>query len=358
MPEVTVVMSVFNGEPYLASALESIVTQSIREFDVLVVNDGSTDRGPAILDAYAARDSRIKVIHQPNAGIAAAANRACALVTSPYIARMDADDVSLHNRLERQLHFLRARPDVVLLGGGAEVIDESGNRLFSIDVPTGNDEIKAVLHERNAFVHSSVVIRRDALLAVGGYRRAFSNVSEDYDLWLRLAERYPVANLADVVVRYRVHRRQTSTAKLEAQTLAALGARVSARFRRAGQHDPFGSVDSVSRETLLRLGISKSEIDGEVARATASWAKVMSRAGYHDTAVTLARKAWHVGPDRIVTRDDIGRFYLAAARASLDRGRVAHSLLAAVLALRWRPSLLGRIVRGGLRRLTGSLPSG
>src|SRR5713226_1611157 len=142
MPEVTVVMSVFNGEPYLASALESIVTQSIREFDVLVVNDGSTDRGPAILDAYAGRDSRIKVIHQPNAGIAAAANRGCALVTSPYIARMDADDVSLHNRLERQLHFLRARPDVVLLGGGAEVIDESGNRLFSIDAPTGNDEIK------------------------------------------------------------------------------------------------------------------------------------------------------------------------------------------------------------------------
>ena len=351
MPELTVVMSVFNGESYLVAARDSLMAQSMRDFEVIIVNDGSTDRSAEILKEYAGRSRHMQVLHQGNTGAALAVNRACDLVKTPYIARMDADDISLPDRLARQLGFLRHRPQVALLGGGAEFINESGEAMFRVDVPTRDDEIKAALLERNVFVHSSVVMRRDALLAVGGYRRAFT-LAEDYDLWLRIAEQYELANLAEVLVRYRVHRRQVSTTKLREQTRAAIGARLSARLRRSGQDDPFGAMGSVSDDTLNRLGVGMSEIEHEVAKVAGSWARVMGEAGDHDTAAMLARQAWQDGRGRVVTRHEVGRYYLAAARASLARGHVAHGISAALRALRWQPALLGRMLRGGLRPIT------
>jgi hypothetical protein len=351
MPELTVVMSVFNGERFLAAALDSLMAQSMRDFKVIIVNDGSTDRSAEILEEYAGRTRHMQVVHQRNAGVAVAVNRACDLVKTPYIARMDADDISLPDRLARQLGFLRRRPPVALLGGGAEFINESGEVMFRVDVPTGNDEINIMLPERNVFVHSTVVMRRDALLAVGGYRRAFS-LAEDYDLWLRIAERYELANLAEVLVRYRVHRRQVSTTNLREQTRAVIGARLSAGIRRSGQEDPFGGMESLSDDTLNRLGVGTSEIEREVAKAAGSWARVMGEAGDHDTAAILARQAWEHGRGRVVTRHEVGRHYLAAARASLARGHVTHGASAAVQALRWQPALLGRMLRGGLRPIT------
>jgi glycosyltransferase involved in cell wall biosynthesis len=351
MPEVTLVMTVFNGELFLPAALESIMAQSMRDFAIIVVNDGSTDRTAEILEEYAGRSKRMQIVHQQNTGIVDAANRACTLVRTPYIARMDADDISLPDRLERQLSFLQRRREVALLGGAAEFINESGDVLFAVDVPTHQDEIKALLPERNVFVHSAVVMRRDALLAVGGYRRAFSDTAGDYDLWLRLVERYEAANLPEVIVRYRVHRRQTTTMRLEEQTLAALGARLSARLRRSGRPDPFDAMNTVTRDTLIRLGMTAVEIEKEVARVAGSWANVMGEAGHHDTAVTLAREAWRGQRGLGLTRDDVSRHQVAAARASLGRGRIIQGLGAAVQAIRWQPALLGRVMRGGFRRI-------
>jgi Glycosyl transferase family 2 len=351
MPEVTLVMTVFNGERFLPAALESIMAQSMRDFAIIVVNDGSTDRTAEILEEYAGRSERMQIVHQQNTGIVDAANRACALAKTPYIARMDADDISLPDRLERQLGFLQRRREVALLGGAAEYINESGDVLFTMGVPTQHDEIKAILPERNVFVHSAVVMRRDALLAVGGYRRAFSDTAGDYDLWLRIVERYEVANLPEVIVRYRVHRRQTTTMRLEEQTLAAIGARLSARLRRTGRPDPFGAMNAVTRDTLIRLGMTAAEIEKEVARVSRSWAGVMREAGYHDTAVALAREAWRGSRGPGLSRDDVSRHHVAAARASLARGRVIQGLGAAVQAIRWQPALLGRVMRGGFRRI-------
>src|SRR5256885_782330 len=306
MPEVTLVMSVFNGELFLPAALESIMAQSMRDFAIIVVNDGSTDRTAEILEEYAGRSERMQVVHQQNSGVVDAANRACALARTPYIARMDADDISLPDRLERQLSFLQRRREVALLGGAAEFINESGDVLFTVDVPTQHDEIKVILPERNVFVHSAVVMRRDALLAVGGYRRAFSDTAGDYDLWLRIVERYEAANLAEVIVRYRVHRRQTTTMRLEEQTLAAMGARLSARLRRSGRPDPFDAMNAVTRDTLIRLGMTAAEIEKEVATVAGSWANVMGEAGYHDTAVAPAREGWRGPPGDRASRGHAG----------------------------------------------------
>jgi len=351
MPEVTLVMTVFNGERFLPAALESIMAQSMRDFAIIVVNDGSTDRTAEILEEYAARSGRMQIVHQRNTGIVDAANRACALAKTPYIARMDADDISLPDRLERQLSYLQRYREVALLGGAAEFINESGDVLFTVDVPTRHDEIKTILPERNVFVHSAVVVRRDAILAVGGYRRAFSDTAGDYDLWLRIVERYEAANLPEVIVRYRVHRRQTTTMRLEEQTLAAIGARLSARLRRSGRPDPFDAMNTVTRDMLIRLGMTATEIEKEVARAAGRWADVMGEAGYHDTAVALAREAWRGQRGLGLTRDDVSRHHVAAARASLARGRVIQGLGAAAQAIRWQPALLGRGVRGGFRRI-------
>jgi hypothetical protein len=353
MTELTVVMTVYNGGPHLAPALESIMTQSIRDFEVLVVNDGSTDQSATILDEYARRDARIRVIHQRNTGVVGALNTACAIVETPYIARLDADDISLSDRLERQTEFLRRNPHVALFGGAADFINEAGEVLFRVDVPTNNNDIKTQLLERNVFVHSAVVVRREALLAVGGYRRPFPS-AEDYDLWLRISERYAVANLSEVVVRYRLHPKQASTARLEGQVLATMGARLSARLRRAGKPDPSWSTGPVSRQDLSRLGVSSDEIDVEIAKGAATWASVMQRAGYHETAANLAKQAWRHGRGSILTRETVGWFYLASARSSVLQGQDFRGLVSAIRALRWQPALLWRVLRGGFRRLTGS----
>jgi glycosyltransferase involved in cell wall biosynthesis len=345
------VMSVYNGEPYLIPALESITAQTFTDFNAVVVDDGSTDRSASLLEEYSKQDTRIKVIHQQNAGVVASLNRACALVQTPYIARLDADDVSVRDRLERQLDFLRRNPQVALLGGAANTIDETGRVLFRVDVPTSNDEIKMALPNQNVFV-SGVVIRRDALLALGGYRRAFQT-AEDYDLWLRLSELYDVANLSDVVVHYRVHPRQTSTTQLERQVMAIMGARLSAKFRRAKENDPFGSMDQVGKADLCHLGVAPHEIETEIARVGRSWARVMEAAGYHETAIRLAKEAWRRGRGRILTRGELGRFYFMSARASVLRKERGLAFGDAFRAVRWHPALLWRMLRGGVRKLTG-----
>jgi glycosyltransferase involved in cell wall biosynthesis len=352
MAELTVVMTVYNGEPYLAPALESLTTQSHQDFSVLVVNDGSTDRSAEILEEYSRRDARIQVIHQPNAGVVAALNKACGLVSSPYLARLDADDISTRDRLERQLYFLKQHREVALLGGAAEFVNASGHFLFRVDFPTNSDEIKGILQKRNVFVSSGVIIRRDALLAVGGYRHALST-AEDYDLWLRIAEHYEVANLADVVVHYRVHLTQATTKTLERQVLAGIGARLSARLRQAGEEDPFWSMDSVSKEQLIRLGIGANDIEDELAKTTASWAKVMGRAGYHDTALMLAKKAWARGRNCVLTRHEVTRFYFASARANLLGGHLVRGLVGAARAGQWQLASLWHRLRGRARGLTG-----
>jgi hypothetical protein len=355
MLEVTVVVPVFNGERFLAATLDSVLAQSMPDFELIVVNDGSTDRTAEILAGYASRDRRINVVHQKNAGATVAANLAGQLAKAPYIARLDADDISLPNRLERQLAFLQRYRDVALLGSAAEFINEADAVFFTESVPTGNDEIKALLPERNVFVHSAVAMRRDVFLAVGGYRRAFAGASDDYDLWLRISERYEVANLSEVLVRYRVHRGQSTATRLSEQTRSSLGARVSARLRRSGHDDPFGFLTSVSRDTLTRLGIATFQIEDEIATTGRNWARVMAAAGDHDAALALAREAWREGRGRVVTRHEVGRFYVSAARASLARGRVVPGLRAAGQALWWQPALLGRLLRGGLRHATREL---
>ncbi|MEA2735824.1 MAG: hypothetical protein QOE14_2275, partial [Humisphaera sp.] len=144
-PAVSVLMPVYNAARYLAEAVESILAQTFRDFEFVIVDDGSTDRSPAMLDEYAKRDSRIRIIRRPNTGIVGALNDAIAESKAALIARMDADDVSLPDRLEKQVAYLRDHAECVALGSRVVGIDPYGCVLFQSEHKLTHEEIDAEL---------------------------------------------------------------------------------------------------------------------------------------------------------------------------------------------------------------------
>ena len=197
---VTVLMPVYNGGPHLPEAIESILAQTHREFELLVIDDGSTDGSGAYLDSLA--DARVRVVHQENAGLVATLNRGIELARHPVVARMDADDVSVPERLERQLAHLREHPSTAAVGSCFEVMDESGHTTDVVHISAGPAYLARQLYFRNTLPHGGTTFRKDAVIEVGGYRDV--GPVEDYDLWCRLAARHDLAALDDVLFRYRV----------------------------------------------------------------------------------------------------------------------------------------------------------
>jgi glycosyltransferase involved in cell wall biosynthesis len=202
MTLVSVILPVRNGAADLPKAIDTILAQTFTDFELIVVNDGSTDGTAAVLDAI--RDPRVRVVHQENAGLARALNCGISLARGRYIARQDHDDWAKPTRLEKQVTFMEANPDCALLGTCAEIWvgDEPTQRVH--DFPAEDAALRFELLFHNPFVHSSVMMRRSALDAVGGYSTDRARQPpEDYELWSRLARRYKVANLPERLTIYR-----------------------------------------------------------------------------------------------------------------------------------------------------------
>jgi glycosyltransferase involved in cell wall biosynthesis len=240
MPQVSVLMPVYNAGRYLAEAVDSILAQSFRDFEFVIVDDGSTDRSGAMLDAYAKKDARIRIVRRANTGIVAALNDGLNECRGEFVARMDADDVSLPDRFEKQLTYLRQHHEVVALGGRVIGIDPYGEVLFNSEHKLTHDEIDAELLNGVgwALVHPSVMFRRDAVERAGRYRAEWQWV-EDLDLFLRLAETGKLANLTDVVLRYRQHTESINRTRAGQQAQLA-DACVRQAYRRRGREVPAG----------------------------------------------------------------------------------------------------------------------
>jgi len=209
-PLISVLMPVYNAERYVAQAIASILTQTLGDFEFLLVNDGSSDRTPAILERYAQQDSRIRLISRPNTGYVAALNEMLHLARGEYLARMDADDIALPQRFEWQVEFLQHHPEVVCVGGAHEIIDEAGRLITCWQLLQTDAEIQtAALAGHGSICHPCAMMRRTALLAVGGYNSDLMP-AEDLDLWLRLGELGKLANLRQPVLKYRVHSQSVS----------------------------------------------------------------------------------------------------------------------------------------------------
>ncbi len=226
-------MPVRNGERYLALAVASIVEQTMADFELIAIDDGSNDASLAVLQRFAAADARVRVLSTVGTGIVAALNQGIAASRAELIARMDADDIAMPDRLERQIGLMAARPDVVAAGSAALKIDSAGNETGAFAVPTDSASISAEMMLRNPFIHPTMIMRKTAVDAAGRYRPGCT-YAEDYDLWLRMAEVGVLANLAEPTLRFRVHSGQTSKTKRLAQRAAAALARQVATRRRSG----------------------------------------------------------------------------------------------------------------------------
>jgi glycosyltransferase involved in cell wall biosynthesis len=216
-PTISVLMSVYNGERYLAAALDSILAQTFRDFELILIDDGSKDASPGIVQDYAKRDSRIKLTVRENKGLTVTLNEAFAQSRGRFLARMDGDDVALPERFARQVELLDANPDVVLTGGYFQLIDGAGRLLTTLRPPTNDADIQAkLLQGHNAICHPCAMIRRNAMEKVGGYDTRFKT-SQDLDLWLRLGEVGKLANVPHPLLQFRLHESSVSETKREQQ---------------------------------------------------------------------------------------------------------------------------------------------
>ena len=205
-PVISVLMPVFNCEAYVAEAVDSVLAQTFRDYEFLIVDDGSTDRSGRLLEDFATRDQRIRLISRPNTGITRALNEMIGLARGKYLARMDADDVCVADRFARQADYLDSHPECVVVGSRVMLMDPYGSPVARSGHSLTHREIDRELMTRSgwAVVHPSVMMRRDAVVAVGGYDERWRHC-EDHDLFLRLAEVGRVANLHEVLLWYRRH---------------------------------------------------------------------------------------------------------------------------------------------------------
>lgn len=239
-PLVSVVMPVYNCRQYVARAIDSVLAQTFGDFELLIIDDGSTDATPEILWRYAADDARVRVLTRPHGGVGAALNAGLAESRGKMIARMDADDICLPDRFTRQLDFLSNHPDHVLVGARVLLIDPDGDPLYEMeDIPEAHEQIDRMLLEaRWAIVHPTVMMRREAVTRVGGYGDDLVPV-EDHDLFLRLAEIGRLANLPDVLLHYRRHA-MSSVRLLADRRVASLRRVMEAAWERRGLLDRSG----------------------------------------------------------------------------------------------------------------------
>ena len=251
MPKVSVVMPVFNSSEWIAEAISSVRAQSLPEFELIIVDDGSTDQTDLLIANATRDDARIRTVRQDRLGVAAALNCGNALARSPIIARMDGDDIADPDRLRKQLSFLEAHPGVAAVGSWAHVIDERGRRTGERRPETEPSALQSLLAKTNPFIHSSMMLWAEAVRGVGGYRAALEG-AEDYDLWLRISEQAQLANLPEFLLSYRRHSASASATAAPRQLLSARLARLSAAERRASRSDFIDTLGVPVQLTALR----------------------------------------------------------------------------------------------------------
>jgi len=220
-PKVTVLMSVYNGQQYLAEAIESILGQTFQDFEFLIINDGSTEPVDQLIGSY--KDDRIVLIAQENLGLTRSLNKGLNLARGSYVARMDSDDVSLPTRLQTQVAEMDRDGNLALVGCFFDVVDEHGNLIERKELITDPVYRLWRLQFHNNYGHGSVMLRKEAILAIGMYNEIL-RYAQDYDLWSRLSTKSNTKMIPEALYRYRMVTQggQASVANLDAQLLNAV----------------------------------------------------------------------------------------------------------------------------------------
>jgi hypothetical protein len=348
-PLVSVAMVVCNVDRFLAEAIESVLGQTFREFEFIIVDFGSTDRSKSIISKYAATDSRIRFHEIPHCGLAEARNAACFRAQGKYIAIVDADDVSLPNRLLWEVEFMEIHQEVGVVGGAVECIDAAGKTVIAWGNPTTDRDIRSALLERCPFFQPTVLMRRDAFADMGGYRGPFAP-AEDYDLWLRISERFQVANLERTVLKYRIHPNQVSVRKMAQQSLGFLAAQLAASSRREGLPDPLTSVEEITPKSLAKLGVSKAEQQNHLASYATHWIRSVCLTRDYSAALGVAREILRSEVEH-VERWQVANLWLVAAHLCWKQRKFAGACVSAARAVMTRPVVVGWPVKPLLRHV-------
>lgn len=221
--KISVVMSIFNQENFLKESIESILNQTYRDFEFLILDDASTDKSLKIIKTF--KDKRIKVFqNRERQGLAKRLNFLIRQTKGEYIARMDGDDISSVNRLKEQIEFLDKHARIALVGSWVKIIDDKGKAIGEFKHPIKYEDIKKAILSYNPFMHSSVMFRKNVFEKIGGYDENLF-YSQDYDLFLRVAVKYPCVNIPKFLLKFRW---QTNFEKQKKQHLLALKIRFKA----------------------------------------------------------------------------------------------------------------------------------
>jgi glycosyltransferase involved in cell wall biosynthesis len=202
-PKITVLMPAYNVAKYIGKAINSVLAQSFTDFELLIINDGSTDDTEKIIHSF--NDIRIRLINQPNRGVAAALNMGLLNAHAPLIARFDADDICIPERLRVQHDFMLMNPQYIIVGSDADYVDMHGDYVFTCSMPAHtNEEIQELTASKCPFIHSAVLFRKDAILQAGGYDEN-ACAFEDHMLWAKCIRLGNTCNLPVVLLQVRLN---------------------------------------------------------------------------------------------------------------------------------------------------------
>ncbi len=323
---ISVLLPVYNGEPYLVVAVESILAQTFADFEFLIIDDASTDSTWPVLESYAAHDARIHLVrHERNRGIACALNSGLAIAQGRYVTIMHADDFSVPRRLALQVGFMDAHPSVGVLGSAIHVMDRAGRRTSTVRSHSEDGVLRWVLCFHSPVWHPTVMARRELMLSVRGYRADYEP-AEDRDLWQRMSRLTRLANLREVLLDYREHPARLS--HREREKLIRNSAHVSQRIAAdlLGKAIPFdvcyqirrGSFDS-SADAWAAGRLISDLYEAYCQRMKLS--RPALRAIRNDVARRLCRLAWSRRRERAAMRLLVNAFRLHARSAALSIGR-------------------------------------
>ena len=259
-PLVSVIMPVRNGGAYLAPAVDSVLAQTFADFELIIINDGSTDDSREIIEDYARADSRIRAFSQAGQGLVPALNRGLAKAKGRYLARMDSDDICLPYRFATQVKELEARPELGVVGSAVLIMDSRGEVTGQQTYPRSRALRERLLHG-DLLCHPAIMGRTELFRQAGGYR-AYYRHCEDYDLWLRLSVLAELDNLAEPLLLYRVHEHSVTRRHAGPQMLGMLIAQSAHLIARRTGRDITAELAPVSAETLETLPLSDEERKG------------------------------------------------------------------------------------------------
>lgn len=331
----SVVLSIYNGEEFVADAVECILNQTYTDFELILINDGSKDGSLAIMQDYAAKDARIRIIDQENTGLTIALRRGVDAAKGEYIARMDADDVSLPQRFEKQMALLNANPELIAVTCDVEHFYDDGTPSHVARIRKDARVLPLYLVFSNRIGgHGQMIYRRDAYYAAGGYDPDF-NYAEDYDLWTRLIAHGPFGIVPETLYRYRTGHDSISSRNAVRQ------AEVAGRVCRRQYEAMTGEVMDEETSRAMRVFWMNYSLNQITPAQMARVSNVMDRAASaffaknpalksleYETRQGIAAKWWwrrdHVGwsdlPRKMAVLTNVGRWGMKAVAARVFAG--------------------------------------